>query len=435
MGCSSSKSDAGTDADPPVPAQVRRRLSVGQVDIPKATEAPPPTEVPTKADLEESQESVQSSEEAATRELLAHDAAAKKGLEAQAPEKSSEAGARELPEIYDKADFNKRLGAQQGKRVRRYSIGSTTDQGRTSFANKTTELMRNNMDVAKDGLGFTCRKGLKPESPNQDSWSVLEVHDDYSIYGVYDGHGQKGHDVSNYVKDIMPQLIVGDKRFRTKEMEAMMIDIFQQTQELISTASRNKTLSAQMSGTTATVTIHDHSTKKLTIAHVADSTAVLASYKDNTRKELTARQLTRDHKPDLPDERARIEKAGGRVVFDGYCNHRVYAKNARYPGLNMSRCLGDLLGHQDAGCSCVPEVLELSITPEDHMLLLCSDGVWEFIEPQQAVDLVKGYGRDTAMQAADALAQEAWNRWIKEEGGTVVDDITVVIVYLQSGKE
>ena len=36
-----------------------------------------------------------------------------------------------------------------------------------------------------------------------------------------------------------------------------------------------------------------------------------------------------------------IEKAGGRVVFDGYANHRVYAKNARYPGLNMSRCIGE----------------------------------------------------------------------------------------------
>jgi len=32
------------------------------------------------------------------------------------------------------------------------------------------------------------------------------------------------------------------------------------------------------------------------------------------------------------DEKLRIEKAGGRVVFDGYANYRVYAKNARYPG-------------------------------------------------------------------------------------------------------
>merc|ERR1711920_428132 len=83
--------------------------------------------------------------------------------------------------------------------------------------------------------------------------------------------------------------------------------------------------------------------------------------------------LTRDHKPDLKDERARIEKNGGRVVFDGYANHRVYAKNARYPGLNMSRCMGDLMGHQDCGITAEPEVKEVDLTSEDHVLLLCSD--------------------------------------------------------------
>ena len=31
-----------------------------------------------------------------------------------------------------------------------------------------------------------------------------------------------------------------------------------------------------------------------------------------------------------------------------------------------------------------------------------------------------------AMEAATELAKEAWDRWIKEEGGQVVDDITVV---------
>merc|ERR1719276_672563 len=141
-----------------------------------------------------------------------------------------------------------------------------------------------------------------------------------------------------------------------------------------------------MSGTTCSVAILDHSQMKLTVAHVADSTVVLGKYKDKEHTELEAVTLTRDHKPDLKDERARIEKAGGRVVFDGYANHRVYAKNGRYPGLNMSRCLGDLLGHSDAGCSCLPEVLERDVTPDDHILMLCSDGVWEFMLPQEAAE-------------------------------------------------
>merc|ERR1712066_543730 len=140
--------------------------------------------------------------------------------------------------------------------------------------------------------------------------------------------------------------------------------------------------------------------------------------------------LTRDHKPNLKDERARIEKAGGRVVFDGYANHRVYAKNGRYPGLNMSRCLGDLMGHADAGCSAEPEVSERVLTPEDHVLLVCSDGVWEFMSADEAVAHVHKYPAAEAQKAAETLAKEAWDRWIKEEGGAVVDDITVVLVRL-----
>lgn len=108
-----------------------------------------------------------------------------------------------------------------------------------------------------------------------------------------------------------------------------------------------------MSGTTATLAVHDHRNNKITVAHVADSTAVLGTRSGGGWEGVA---LTRDHKPNLKDEKARgsavvsgasmgrvalgIEKAGGRVVFDGYANHRVYAKNARYPGLNMSRCIG-----------------------------------------------------------------------------------------------
>jgi serine/threonine protein phosphatase PrpC len=259
--------------------------------------------------------------------------------------------------------------------------------------------------------------------------------DGYSIYGVYDGHGKTGHDVSNFVKENMPKIIVKDQRFKTDNdsMIAMMQDSFKRIQSLVSHQDRNKKLSAQMSGTTATVAIRDHAAKKLLVSHVADSTCVLGSI-DSAGK-FTGRALTRDHKPDLPDEKARIMKAGGRVVFDGYANHRVYAKNGRYPGLNMSRCLGDLLGHADAGCSAEPEVKWVELSDNDEILLLCSDGVWEFITPNDAVVLVgkhlKEKGKEKAMEAATELAKKAWDLWIQEEGGAVVDDITVVLIYLK----
>eukprot|EP00928_Gymnodinium_smaydae_P052895 TRINITY_DN37023_c0_g1_i1.p1 TRINITY_DN37023_c0_g1~~TRINITY_DN37023_c0_g1_i1.p1 ORF type:complete len:405 (+),score=76.62 TRINITY_DN37023_c0_g1_i1:76-1215(+) len=315
---------------------------------------------------------------------------------------------------------------------RKFSICSETDAAKTSFANKSTKQEGDEIDAQGlgKGIGYTCRKGLKPESPNQDSWSVLSVDGHFSIYGVYDGHGKQGHDVSNYVKGFLPKLILKDSRFKTADMPTMLIDCFKKMQSLVAAADRMKKLSAQMSGTTATLVVHDHEQQKITIAHVADSTCVMARYADESKSTVQGIALTRDHKPNLKDERQRIEKAGGRVVFDGYANHRVYAKNGRYPGLNMSRCLGDLMGHADAGCTCEPEVAEHPITSKDHVLMLCSDGVWEFITPTEAAQLVNKHDSTKAMAAAEDLAKEAWDRWIREEGGAVVDDITALLIYV-----
>jgi len=384
MGCGSSQSGKETQVE-----KDRRRLSVGTVDKSGAS----------------------------------NDAAAKEDVSA---------GDRGLIQILNKENALELFQGEEPPDAsgrRRFSIGSQTDQGKTSFANKTVENKGEVGDVS--GLGYTCRKGLKPESPNQDSFIILRVDKQFSIYGVFDGHGQKGHDVSEYVKLTLPKLLLRDPRWNDGPAALPQIckDAFKKIQNLIATAQQLNQMDAKLAGTTCTIAIHDHTNNKLTVAHVADSTAVLGRVPAGT-KEIQAVQLTRDHKPDLKDERERIEKAGGRVVFDGYANHRVYAKNARYPGLNMSRCLGDLLGHWECGISCEPEVSQRDLGPEDTLLLLCSDGVWEFMSPQEAVQLVTGVKGGQAMIAAETLAKAAWDRWIREEGGAVVDDITVVLVQL-----
>jgi len=310
---------------------------------------------------------------------------------------------------------------------RKMSVGSATDDGKVSFAPKTLQKGGDHMDASVSGLGYTCRKGLKPDSPNQDSFIVFTT-ESCSIYVVFDGHGHKGHEVSNFVKENLPRLIVKDARFtQPDKRKELLKDVFKKIQGTISAADRMKKMKADLSGTTATVAIHDHQNSLITIAYVADSTAVVGK-QANGKWEGEA--LTRDHKPNIKEEKKRIESAGGRVVFDGYANYRIYAKNARYPGLNMSRCLGDLLGHQDCGISAEPDLVEFEVKPDMKWLMLCSDGVWEFINAQEAVELVKDYGHAKATQGAERLAKEAWDRWIREEGGAVVDDITVVLVAL-----
>jgi serine/threonine protein phosphatase PrpC len=318
---------------------------------------------------------------------------------------------------------------------RKFSFGSDTDKElskKASFAEKKMNQMGAPVDPNKTGIGFACRKGLKPESPNQDSWVVLKMGD-WSIYGVFDGHGKAGHHVSQFVKESLPKLIVKDQRFRSDDQDgmcAMLMDVYKRTQTMVATATRMNKIDAHMSGCTTTVLIHDHVKNKLYVSWAGDSGAGLCCSKEGGGDKMTSNKLTWDHKPEVREEKVRIEKAGGRVVFDGYANHRVYAKTGRYPGLNMSRALGDLMGHTDAGISAEPSVMVHNLTSKDKILMLCSDGVWEFISDEEAVDIVAKYPKEKAMAAADKLAKEAWDRWIREEGGMVVDDITAVIIYL-----
>ena len=65
-------------------------------------------------------------------------------------------------------------------------------------------------------------------------------------------------------------------------------------------------------------------------------------------------------------------------------------------------------------------------------LILCSDGVWEFIDSNEAAKMVLSC-RDAKTKkidpsaAAESLAKESWARWMDDTGGEISDDITAVI--------
>lgn len=96
------------------------------------------------------------------------------------------------------------------------------------------------------------------------------------------------------------------------------------------------------------------------------------------------------------------------------------------PGLAMSRSIGDEIS-QTVGVISVPEVTKHDIVPKDMFCIYASDGVWEFIKSQEAVDLVWNERADLK-NAAKLLVDEATARWKTEE--EVIDDITCTIIQL-----
>lgn len=286
-------------------------------------------------------------------------------------------------------------------------------------------------------VGWSCNKGKKPEQANQDCMSCLVVEDDFALYGVYDGHGPLGHYVSEYACTNLPHIFLSQCREGKSPNEAFPI-AFLHVQKLIEKESQEKNIDAEMSGTTCTMAYHDMKSQRLWLAHVGDSRSIIA---DSNGKSCVP--LTTDHKPDLPAEKKRIESANppGRVIFDGFFNHRVFAKSGMYPGLNMSRALGDCVAHRMAGLTAEPDVREIDLSSTslggtgDRLLILCTDGVWEFINDEEAMNtaykaMSEASGIPPLTAGISKLASLGYERWLCDSDDEISDDITGIMVSL-----
>lgn len=238
---------------------------------------------------------------------------------------------------------------------------------------------------------------------------------DQVFVAVFDGHGPQGSTAAQFVKDTLP-LSWLDYDIQHNTFDAM-VEGCKSTDEKLTFGHCD----CYLSGTTSCASFFRGN--KLYIANVGDSRAVLARI---AHGEYVAIELTSDHKPDREDERERIEQCGGRVFEWGV--PRVWLKNADMPGLAMSRSFGDQCA-QSIGVHAIPELSEVTLSSADRFIIWASDGVWEFISSEEAVEIVAKYEKKGPQAAASALVEKSVQRWNEEED--VVDDITVVVAFLR----
>lgn len=70
---------------------------------------------------------------------------------------------------------------------------------------------------------------------------------------------------------------------------------------------------------------------------------------------------------------------------------KIYVRARMYPGLTISRSLGDLLAHH-IGVTSRPDVRIEEITLNDKFITIATDGVWRHIEPEDLGDIVNEFG-------------------------------------------
>ena len=99
------------------------------------------------------------------------------------------------------------------------------------------------------------------------------------------------------------------------------------------------------------------------------------------------------------------------------------------PGVAFTRSIGDSLAER-IGCIAQPELLKKEIEENDEYIVICSDGVFEFLSNQAVLDIVLKY--DDLLAACKAVVQESYRLWLQYEIRT--DDITCIAIKLRDFK-
>ena len=298
-------------------------------------------------------------------------------------------------------------------------------------------------------ISGTTEEGFKKR--NQDSFVIernINGIYNFNIFGVLDGHGDDGHYVSQFVSRFIINSIKNNsiiKKCTTpKEIyEKIILNKYKLIENIFLDADmqiRKEKFDYKGSGTTCIIIIQLE--EKIICANTGDSRAIIvynkSSNKNNNKKNILENSkvfpLSYDCKPDLPNERKRIYEHGGVVekALDEYDEEeegpfRVYIKGEDYPGLAMSRSIGDI-DAKKIGVIPNPQFIEYTINDETKYMIICSDGIWEFISNEEAMKIGNEYYLNNDPSGfCQCLYETSLDYWNEE--GYSVDDITAIVVF------
>ncbi|KAI4330933.1 hypothetical protein MLD38_029169 [Melastoma candidum] len=214
------------------------------------------------------------------------------------------------------------------------------------------------------------------------------------MFGIFDGHG--GSRAAEYLKEHLFDNLMKHPKFMT-DTKLAISETYQQT-DVEFLESERDTFRDDGSTASTAVLVGNH----LYVANVGDSRTVIS-------KAGEAIALSEDHKPNRVDERKRIERAGGVVMWAG--TWRVGGV------LAMSRAFGNRMLKQFVVAE--PEIQDQEINKDLELLILASDGLWDVVPNEDAVSIART--EEDPEAATRKLTEAAFSR------GSA-DNITCIVV-------
>ncbi|XP_060195850.1 probable protein phosphatase 2C 60 [Lycium barbarum] len=278
-----------------------------------------------------------------------------------------------------------------------------------------------------------------------------------TFVGVYDGHG--GPETSRYINDHLFQHLKGF----AAEQSSMSVDVirkaFQATEEgFLSLVAKQWLTKPQMAAVGSCCLVGVICDGTLYVANLGDSRAVLGRLVRATG-EVIALQLSAEHNASFESVRQELHSMHPDDPQIVVLKHNVW----RVKGLiQISRSIGDLyLKNAEYNkeplyakfrlrepfkrpiLSADPSISVHELQSHDQFLILASDGLWEHLSNQEAVDIVQNSSRNgsarrlvkTALQEAAKKREMRYSDLKKIDRGVrrhFHDDISVIVVFLDS---
>ncbi len=271
--------------------------------------------------------------------------------------------------------------------------------------------------------------GTKNNIPkiNQDSFlTITNINNNKNIkiFGVFDGHGENGLEISKFVSNYFTNYYENFYQNSYSSTSDSIKNSYSNLDETLKKLHNENKIDIFRSGTTSNITIIENT--KIFCSNLGDSRSILIDKYNNIHT------LSIDDTPEIPIEKERILNLGGEVSRVEWCDYgpfRVWFKDKNYPGLAMSRSLGDLEAEK-IGVISEPKIVEFNCENVDvKFIVVATDGIWEFLSNEKVKNIILPFYNCDDVKGANKKLVEIAKKFWEVNNKMGVDDITSIIIF------
>lgn len=285
------------------------------------------------------------------------------------------------PQVTGKSTHLKVTNFKNKNRLTNPNTATTTATNSVNTTDRVHKTQSNKLYITKS-YAFKSKCGSSVKNPsvkkiNQDNYlvmpNILDL-DNFSIFSIFDGHGLNGHFISEMVRNFfykyfskselfyiprksnINQLQTGltslknliDEKEIYKKLVEYDYNIIKSSFKGVEKEVEESNFDVEFSGSTVCCVfiLQD----KLICANVGDSRGIMVASNSDSPSifNISILPVSIDHKPELNGEKERILSQGGMVERINEYGvkmgpYRVWVKDEKYPGLAMSRSIGDFV--------------------------------------------------------------------------------------------